>query len=256
MAWRLAGSLVVLRNQIDAMAPNRSRASDGTIGDASHSSRCSRHNPNGADVVTALDITHDPAGGCDIHAIADQIRRSPHPELSYLISAGRIAGRTTGWAWHRYTGSNPHNVHVHFGVGEGSDCNPQQPYDSPLPWALEDDMNIAELRAELTTPGTPTRDAIRQLAQEGVREAVTSGGDPTRHEVLALARQGTRSALISKGDPARTAVLELAQRGTREALTSPGDPARTAIVELVRKAIAEDPETRAALVELIRDASS
>lgn len=230
MAWRLAGSLVVLRRQINDLAPHRSKASDGTIGDASHASRCSRHNPNGRGVVTALDITHDPGRGCDIHAIADYVRRQPHPELHYLISAGRIAGRTTGWNWHVYTGSNPHNVHCHFGVGNGSDCDPQPPYDSTAHWTLEDDMNIAELRRELTTLGTPSRAALRQLARLGARDSLTAD-DPSRRAVLSLARQGTRSALTTAGDPARTAVLEL-----------------------VRRAITEDDETRAALVELIRDA--
>jgi hypothetical protein len=233
MAWRLAGSLVVLRNQINAYAPHRSKASDGTIGDASHSSRCSRHNPNGSDVVTALDLTHDPAGGCDIHAIAEQVRRRPHPELSYLISRSRIAGRSTGWAWHAYTGSNPHNVHVHFGVGQGSDCSPQPPYDSTAPWiALEDDdMNIGELRHELTTPGTPTRSAIRSLARSGAQDALTVAGNP-----------------------ARVAVLELARRSVKEELTIRGSASRTAVVELIRLAIRDDDETRAALVDLIREA--
>jgi hypothetical protein len=136
VAWRLAGSLVVLRNQINAAAPHRSKASDGTIGDAAHGARASRHNPNDHDVVTAIDITHDPARGCDIHAIADHIRQHPHPELAYIISLGRIAGRATSWAWHRYTGSNPHNIHAHFGVGQGSDSDPRPPYDSTAPWAV------------------------------------------------------------------------------------------------------------------------
>jgi hypothetical protein len=238
MAWRLAESLVVLRNQIDAMAPRRSKASDGTIGDAAHGSRCSRHNPNDFGVVTALDITHDPARGCDIHAIADHVRRFPHPELSYLISLGRIAGRSTGWAWHRYTGSNPHNIHVHFGVGQGSDCDPQPPYDSPAPWNIgvwipppEDDMNIAELRHELTTRGTPTRSAIRSLA-----------------------RAGTRDALSAPGDPARTEVRELVRLGVRDELSIRGTEGREAVVELIRQAVRDDEETRAALLALIREA--
>lgn len=33
MAWRLAKSLVTLREQVNALSPNRSRVSDGTIGD-------------------------------------------------------------------------------------------------------------------------------------------------------------------------------------------------------------------------------
>jgi Putative peptidoglycan binding domain len=136
MGWRLAGSLVALRDQINGMAPGRSKASDGTIGDAAHRHRASRHNPNDAGVVCALDVTDDPAHGCPIHVIAEAVRARPHPDLAYVISNGRIAGRSTGWSWHRYTGTNPHNKHVHFGVGSGPDGEPRQPYDDRTPWNL------------------------------------------------------------------------------------------------------------------------
>lgn len=135
MAWRLANSLVTLRAQINDHAPSRSIASDGTIGDPAHASRPSRHNPNNAGVVCALDITHDPDDGCDAHAIADHLRVHPHPELDYMISRGRIAMRPS-WTWRIYLGSNPHNLHVHFAVGEGPDSEPLPPYDSTQPWSL------------------------------------------------------------------------------------------------------------------------
>jgi hypothetical protein len=136
MSWRLANSLVALREQVNAMAPGRSTASDGTIGDQSHATRPSRHNPNGAGVVCALDITDDPAGGCPVHDLAEQVRANPHPDLAYVISARRIAGRSTGWNWHEYTGANPHIQHAHFGVGEGPDASPAQPYDDTQAWPI------------------------------------------------------------------------------------------------------------------------
>ena len=34
--WRVAESLLALRQEIDQLAPGRSRASDGTVGDAAH----------------------------------------------------------------------------------------------------------------------------------------------------------------------------------------------------------------------------
>lgn len=136
MAWRLANSLVQLRHEIDTLAPNRSKVSDGTIGDGAHVSRPSRHNPNDAGVVCALDVTDDVAGGCPIHVIAEQIRLRPHPNLAYIISNGRIAGRSTGWNWHTYTGSNKHTRHAHFAVGVGQDGEPGQPYDDATPWGV------------------------------------------------------------------------------------------------------------------------
>lgn len=175
-AWRLALSLVTLRNEINAAAPRRSRGSDGSIGNLEHQARCSRHNPNRDGVVTAIDVTHDPAGGMDVHALADRLVADPHPQLAYVISRGRIASRATGWRWHAYTGSNPHNVHAHFAVGTGPDCDPVGPYDSTAPWGLteEDDMfNADTLLAALNDPRVEAR--LRQMTQAELDEATTMG---------------------------------------------------------------------------------
>ena len=135
-SWRLAKSLEVLRDEVNSMAPNRSKASDGTIGDPAHVARASRHNPNDAGVVCAIDITHDPANGCDIHALARSLVTNPHPNLEYVISNGEVAKRRTGFVWEAYTGSNKHNKHVHFAVGVGKDAEPGQPYDDTTSWGV------------------------------------------------------------------------------------------------------------------------
>ena len=44
-AWIVAPSLDALLAQLNALAPGRSRASDGSIGDAAHAARTSNHNP-------------------------------------------------------------------------------------------------------------------------------------------------------------------------------------------------------------------
>lgn len=65
-SWRVARALLTLRREVVALAPRRSKASDGTISDAAHQGRNTDHNPwvrdGGVGMVTALDITHDPAG--------------------------------------------------------------------------------------------------------------------------------------------------------------------------------------------------
>lgn len=134
---RLANSLTRLRDQINAKYPNRNKASDGWIGDQAHQASASDHNPNGAGVVCALDVTNDPANGVDIHAIADRIRINRHPDLKYIISNSRIAGAWTGWQWTPYTGSNPHDKHAHFSVGRGNDGQSLPPYDDTNDWVLE-----------------------------------------------------------------------------------------------------------------------
>src|SRR4051812_32280151 len=75
MAWRPAKSLVVLRQQANELWPNRSRASDGLIGDAAHAATPSDHNPTpDTNVVCAFDLTHDPSNGCNCDAISESIR--------------------------------------------------------------------------------------------------------------------------------------------------------------------------------------
>lgn len=94
MAWRAAQSLVRLRGQMNQIAPRRSIASDGTIGDENHRSRNSDHNPwvrDGAiGIVTAIDITHDPDGGCNAEQIVQTLVDSRDPRIKYLIWNRRI----------------------------------------------------------------------------------------------------------------------------------------------------------------------
>jgi len=135
MAWRLAKSLEKLRSQVNAAVPGRSKASNGTIGDAAHASRSSDHNPyikdGGVGVVRALDLTHDPKGGFDSYALAETLRASADPRIRYIISNRKIAN--SGQPWRAYSGSNPHSHHVHVSVGESKSL-----YDNTRDWKLGD----------------------------------------------------------------------------------------------------------------------
>lgn len=139
MEWRVAQSLLTLRDEINAKWPSRSKDSDGTIGDANHASRSSDHNPWIADppgphVVSAMDITHDPSGGCDSYALAQWLLDHRDPRIKYVISYRRIAsgaGGSSPWIWRKYTGINPHDHHVHISV---KDSKPL--FDSTKPWGI------------------------------------------------------------------------------------------------------------------------
>lgn len=125
-AWRLAPCLVAMIDEADRIAPKRSTASDGSIGDAAHSARTSDHNPDvepGPDWVDALDITHDPGDGMDIHAklrvIANRVKLGLEDRVSYLISNDEIFSEKNGvWAWRPYSGSNEHRQHGHISVND------------------------------------------------------------------------------------------------------------------------------------------
>lgn len=162
MSWRVARSLDTLLDEINERAPERSKISDGSIGDPAHSSRVSDHNPNAAGVVRARDYTHDPAGGLDCNDLARFLADllGEHPALSsgaYVIWNRRIISRdriTEGWR--PYTGSNPHDHHLHLSVATAATG-----YDSTASWGWlteGDDMPLndadkawirAAIRAEL-----------------------------------------------------------------------------------------------------------
>jgi hypothetical protein len=135
--WTLAESLGRFRDQLNALAPNRSKASDGTIGDAAHQARSSGHNPAwiaGANLVTAFDATHDPAGGLDCHRLAASLQRARDSRLLYAIWNRRIMAGAAGpqpWAWRPYSGAAPHTEHLHLSVVADRRCRDGSPWMLP-----------------------------------------------------------------------------------------------------------------------------
>lgn len=153
--------ILKLRSQIDAAAPGRSKASDGTVGDLDHQSRDSEHNPedtadssDGNDPdnqVDAGDFTHDPAHGADMHVISEAIRLSKDRRVLYVIFNGRIFSRyavngVPAWTWRPYTGSNKHTEHMHVSVVDS-------PNDYTADWSIGvDDMDMHELVTSAVFP--------------------------------------------------------------------------------------------------------
>lgn len=141
MTWRAMDSLLVLRGEVDLIAPDRSTASDGLVGDEEHQTRQSDHNPHyvagvGAEIVTALDLTHDPARGFDSYTFAEALRRNRDRRIKYVISNHRIfssyaSGTRPAWTWGAYNGVDPHENHVHVSVLDAVIS------DTSTPWNLE-----------------------------------------------------------------------------------------------------------------------
>jgi hypothetical protein len=130
MRWRLAKSLTVLRDEVNARAPQRSKVSDGTLGDTAHAARRSDHNPDADGVVCAIDITDDPVHGHDDRVFAEHLRQlgaAGDKRVKYVISNGYVASRTDNWDWRVYTGVNAHAQHTHLSVT-------QEGKDSTAPW--------------------------------------------------------------------------------------------------------------------------
>jgi len=137
--WIVAESLERLRTQLNALAPNRSKASDGSIGDPNHQAKgsASDHNPRwiaGANLVTARDFTNDPAGGLDCQRLALTLQRARDSRIRYLIWNRRIMSGADGpepWSWRPYKGANPHTRHLHISVVADRRCRDSTPWMLP-----------------------------------------------------------------------------------------------------------------------------
>jgi hypothetical protein len=130
MAWRVANSLLKLREQVNELYPDRKKTDDGTIGDERHQSSQSDHNPDPQGVVRAMDLTHDPAHGFNSYKFADLLRAKRDPRIKYVISNRRIWSSTVApYQWRPYTGSNPHDRHVHVSVVRDKRADDVKPWN-------------------------------------------------------------------------------------------------------------------------------
>lgn len=159
MTWSDAKSIDRLQAQIDARFPNRSKASDGTIGDEAHKSRTSDHNAwvrrrDGTYAVTAVDITHDPAHGVNCNILAQQLIDSRDSRIKYIIWNRRIIAGRDGpapWQWRTHNGA-PHDHHMHLSVEDSEEL-----FDNTRDW----NFNLAPTSVEVNAPPTPALPKLR-----------------------------------------------------------------------------------------------
>jgi hypothetical protein len=141
--WRLAPLLFTLRAEIDAAWPARSRASDGTIGDARHQASQSDHNPNESGVVRAWDITRDDVHGPHLELLAGWLRgfglrgSDRMQRGAYIVWNGRICSHSSMWRWSPYRGSNPHTSHLHISAPVDAAY-----YEMTRPWKVPRDLRV------------------------------------------------------------------------------------------------------------------
>lgn len=139
MAWYLNLALTGFRNAVNIKFPARDKTSDGTIGDEAHAQRQSDHNPDLDGSVDAWDMDVDlrtPNTAAEIEHLKSVFER--HESSGYWIHNRQIASRSNNWVRQTYTGTNPHDMHVHWNT-RGSFEN------STAPWVLDEGGGVATL---------------------------------------------------------------------------------------------------------------
>jgi hypothetical protein len=179
-AWILVPCLGRLRDDFNEVAPARDRASDGSIGDAAHSSS-SDHTPDeisdalrGKDAdstneVHAIDVDADlRTPGLTMEQVVQfllaRCRSGAETRLRYIIYNRRIWEASNGWRQEAYAGPNPHDKHAHFSAS----------YDTARE-ASTASFHLEEIPVALTA------DDKKWLAAEvraAVKELLTEDADP------------------------------------------------------------------------------
>lgn len=128
-AWQVVPALEDLRVELNTVAPNRDKSSDGSIGDQSHASGRSSHNPDKSgnpewrdgdskNEVRARDFDKDlRQPGLTMDKVVEHLvkgcRAGRFWWIRYIIWEGYIYHKRDGYVRRKYTGSNKHDQHVH-----------------------------------------------------------------------------------------------------------------------------------------------
>jgi len=123
LAKRATPAAIAVLRQATALRPKRKKASDGLLPSAAHVTQSPNSDHN---TGYAVDLTHDPVNGIDCVELF--IKLQEDKRVKYLIFQGRIWSETKGVL--KYTGSNPHNKHLHISIkdGHGNDTSEWFPW--------------------------------------------------------------------------------------------------------------------------------
>ena len=128
MKPKLCKAGVQLREQFDDCYSDRTRSSDGWLGDSRHATRKSDHNPDGEGWVRAIDISRNLSGKSEpdlMPDVADQLRilAKTDRRISYIIFDGKIASSKSFWRFRKYKGINQHRTHIHISFTRKGDTD-------------------------------------------------------------------------------------------------------------------------------------
>jgi hypothetical protein len=141
VAKKATPAAVAVLRQATAIAPLRMKASDGLLPSNAHRKQnpVSDHNTG-----LAVDLTHDPKNGIDCEEIFEKLKEDKR--VKYLIFKGKIWSKEKSKLGNRrYTGSNPHNKHLHISIESAMATD-----TSPWFWWMNQPKIVNQVIAKIT----------------------------------------------------------------------------------------------------------
>jgi len=219
-SWYRAPALTVLLNEINLVWPDRSKVSDGTIGDAAHSARLSDHNPNGRRSVNAIDVTRR-----GIAVMILILKVIADPRTNYVIYNRVIWSWSRGFKPRPYYGSNAHTGHVHISIFQS-----ERRETDRSPWGLAAPAGLPTTGAAGPTPNTPTtpkEDTLSAKEVEGIKAEVWAAAKALQDQGFdrkirdAMALETARAVAMNGFDrPIYEMMGEAAARQARAAISA------------------------------------
>jgi hypothetical protein len=141
VAKRATPAAIAVLRQATAISPSRKKASDGLLPSKAHINQSPNSDHN---TGFAVDLTHDPKHGIDCFDIFEKLKEDAR--VKYLIFQGKIWSKERAKQGNRvYTGSNPHNKHLHISINDGMGKD-----TSPWFWWLNQPKIISQVIAKVT----------------------------------------------------------------------------------------------------------
>jgi hypothetical protein len=243
--WSVIPAITRLRSEFNAIAPDRARGADGTIGDLAHQQSVSDHNPDetgavpihdadNVNEVHALDITTDlRTPGLSMEAVVQfllaRCRSGAERRLRYIIFNRRIWSASSGWVQKAYTLTDPHTGHAHFSFSYTTDLEA-----NTASFHLEDlvALNSTDLTKIENIVKKYVGDVVQRYDEEG-KPIVGAENNPTMGAASALGYLGRDMITVKQALAGLQASEDLTSQVFTQALTAAAPAIAAAVVALL-----------------------
>ncbi|MFG3710873.1 peptidoglycan-binding protein [Micromonospora sp. NPDC047730] len=227
--WVLVAWAEQFRSELNAIAPKRDKASDGSIGDQAHQGSRSGHNPDETgraersdadriNEVRAIDVDKDLrvtglTAEMIVAYLVGRCRAGRERRLIYIIFNRTIWSASTGWQARRYTGSNPHDRHIHLS-GHPDGDNDRRPFGlaslvgkTPKPPASPKPVALGSRTLKIGARGSDVGDLQELLNKRGAKINIDDDFGPATQAAVRSFQKARRLSVDGLAGPQTVGAL-------------------------------------------------